>query len=97
MSKQDANGLYSHALAQEMPAGFYFRRRSPDFILTQGGRGSQSSMAAYEWLTYMEITRGWNIILEYSSGAEYRVGARKLPVDGYVAERNLILEFKVQC
>ena len=92
---KDANGLYSHALAQDMPAGFYFRRKGPTFELKQGGRGSQSSLPAYEWLTYLEATRGWNIVHEYSHGSEFKIGARQLPVDGYVVASRTVLEFQV--
>ena len=77
-----------------MPIGFLFRRRGPDFKLEQGGKGRQSSLVAYQWLTWKELELQTEVIHEYSSGYEYRVGTRKLPVDGFVPSKNLVLEFQ---
>ena len=94
-SLKDANGLYSYCLKQKMPVGWYFRRKAANkFQLEQGGKGRQSSRAAYDFLTFMELEHNTRIIHEFSSGYEYRIGARKLAVDGYVPAKNLILEFQ---
>ena len=89
----DQNSMYGFALRHKMPVGFYFRRKSPDFQLTQGGKGKQASKASYEWLSYMEQKLKTKIIHEFGSGSEFRVGSKKLPVDGYVPSRKLCLEF----
>ena len=92
---QDANGLYSYCLKQKMPVGWYFRRKaSNNFRLEQGGKGKQSSRAAYDWLTWMELELGTKVVHEYSYGYEHRIGTRKLAVDGFVPELNLVLEFQ---
>ena len=77
-----------------MPLGWYYRRRPFNgFQLELGGKGKQSSMVAYQWLTWKELELGVPIVHEYSCGYEYRVGTRKLPVDGFVKSQNLVLEF----
>ena len=92
---QDANSLYAFCLQQKMPVGWYFRRKSSNnFRLEQGGKGRQSSRAAYEWLTWKEIQLGEDIVHEFSCGYEHRIGTRKLPVDGFVSSKNLVLEFQ---
>ena len=77
-----------------MPVGFYFRRQQPSFELQLGGKGRQSSLAASRWLTWKELELETKVIHEFSSGYEYRVGTRKLPVDGFVPAKNLVLEFQ---
>ena len=75
--------------------GWYFRRKaSNNFRLEQGGKGRQSSRAAYDWLTWKEIELKEEIVHEYSAGFEHRIGTRKLPVDGYVPNEKLVLEFQ---
>ena len=91
---QDANGLYLHCMSQKMPIGFYYRRQAPNFELVQGGKGRQSSFSAYCWLTWKEIELKTNIVHEFSNGGEFRVGAKKLPVDGYSEELNRVFEFQ---
>ena len=78
-----------------MPVGWYFRRKAEDnFVLEQGGKGKQSSRAAYSWLTWMELELGTKVVHEFSHGYEHRIGTRKLPVDGFVPKENLVLEFQ---
>ena len=77
-----------------MPIGFYYRRQAPNFELVQGGKGRQSSFSAYCWLTWKEIELKTNIVHEFSNGGEFRVGAKKLPVDGYSEDLNRVFEFQ---
>lgn len=63
-----------------MPCGLYVRRRREDgFVKTYP---TPISHAATEWLANVESTH--NIHIQHArNGSEYRVGEKRIPVDGY--------------
>ena len=84
----DANALYLWALMQEMPTGWYTRRRAEKQFRPQPAQ-PYGQMAA-QWLTSVSFTTG-HTIRHQSNGREKRVG--KLLVDGWCAESHTAYQF----
>ena len=84
----DANALYLWALMQDMPTGWYVRRREENGFRPQQAQ-PYGQMAA-QWLTSVSFTTG-HTIRHQSNGREKRVG--KLPVDGWCAETRTAYQF----
>ena len=84
----DANALYLWALMQDMPCGWYTRRREEKRFQPQQAQ-PYGQMAA-QWLTSVSHTTG-RTIRHQSNGREKRVG--KLLVDGWCAETRTAYQF----
>ena len=84
----DANALYLWALMQDMPTGWYTRRREENKFRPQQAQ-PYGQMAA-QWLTSVSFTTG-HTIRHQSNGREKRVG--KLLVDGWCAETRTAYQF----
>ena len=63
-----------------MPTGMYIRRKAEHNFVKQ--YPTPLSASATEWLANLEHTLGLEI-QHARNGPEYRVGARKIAVDGY--------------
>ena len=83
----DANALYLWAIMQDMPTGQYARRLEED-----GFKKQWSGKMAIEWLEWEAYERGIKIRHEYNN-TEKRIGARRLPVDGFHAESQTVFQF----
>ena len=84
----DANALYLWALMQDMPTGWYVRRREEN-----GFRPQQAQpywQMAVQWLTW-EAAKNGCTIRHQVNGREKRIG--KLPVDGWCAESRTAYQF----
>ena len=77
----DANALYLWALMQDMPTGWYVRRRAENGFHPQ--QAQPYGQMAIQWLT-RESDRTGCTIRHQGNGREKRIG--KLPVDGWCAE-----------
>ena len=76
----DANALYLWCTAQEMPCGLYIRRKAEDNFVKE--YASPISSVATEWLANEEHRN--NITIEHARNrGEFKVGARRIPVDGF--------------
>ena len=84
----DANALYLWVLMQDMPCGWYTRRREEKRFQPQQAQ-PYGQMAA-QWLTSVSYTTG-RTIRHQSNGREKRVG--KLLVDGWCAETRTAYQF----
>ena len=84
----DANALYLWALMQDMPTGWYVRRREENGFRPQQAQ-PYGQMAA-QWLTSVSFTTG-HTIRHQSNGREKRIG--KLLVDGGCAETRTAYQF----
>ena len=84
----DANALYPWAIMQDMPTGWYTRRREENKFRPQQAQ-PYGQMAA-QWLTSVSFTTG-HTIRHQSNGREKRVG--KLLVDGWCAETRTAYQF----
>ena len=63
-----------------MPCGHYLRRKREDGYTKKYPH--PCSAVSIQWLSYIEETEQINL-QHARNGAEYRVGPRKIPVDGY--------------
>ena len=84
----DANALYPWALMQDMPTGWYMRRRAEN-----GFRPQQAKLyghMAVQWLT-LESDRTGCSIRHQVNGREKRIG--KLPIDGWCAKTHTAYQF----
>ena len=84
----DANALYLWALMQDMPTGWYVRRREEN-----GSRPQQTQpngQMAVQWLTCESVRTGYSI-RHQANGREKRIG--KLPVDGWCAKTHIAYQF----
>ena len=77
----DANALYLWAIMQDMPTGWYTRRREENKFRPQ--QTQPYGQMAIQWLT-RESDRTGCTIRHQGNGREKRIG--KLPVDGWCAE-----------
>ena len=77
----DANALYLWALMQDMPTGWYVRRRAENGFHPQ--QAQPYGQMATQWLT-RESDRTGCTIRHQANGREKRIG--KLPVDGWCAQ-----------
>ena len=84
----DANALYLWALMQDMPTGWYVRRREENGFRPQ--QAQPYGQMAIQWLT-RESDRTGCTIRHQGNGREKRVG--KLPVDGWCAETRTAYQF----
>ena len=84
----DANALYLWALMQDMPTGWYVRRREENGFRPQQAQ-PYGQMAA-QWLTSVSSKTGCDI-RHQSNGREKRIG--KLPVDGWCANTRTAYQF----
>ena len=84
----DANALYLRALMQDMPCGWYTRRREEKQFHPQPAQ-PHGQMAA-QWLTSVSSISG-RTIMHQTNGREKRVG--KLFVDGWCAATRTAYQF----
>ena len=84
----DANALYLWAIMQDMPTGWYTRRREENKFRPQQAQ-PYGQMAA-QWLTSVSFTTG-HTIRHQSNGREKRIG--KLLVDGWCANTRTAYQF----
>ena len=84
----DANALYLWAIMQDMPTGWYTRRREENKFRPQ--RTQPYGQMAVQWLTWESDRTGCTIRLQ-ANGREKRIG--KLPVDGWCAETHTAYQF----
>ena len=84
----DANALYLWALLQDMPTGWYVRRRAENGFHPQ--QAQPYGQMAIQWLT-RESDRTGCTIRHQANGREKRIG--KLPVDGWCAETRTAYQF----
>ena len=84
----DANALYLWALMQDMPTGWYVRRREENGFRPQ--QAQPYGQMAIQWLT-RESERTGLSIRHQVNGREKRIG--KLPVDGWCAETRTAYQF----
>ena len=84
----DANALYLWAIMQDMPTGWYTRRRAENKFRPQQAQ-PYGQMAA-QWLTSVSSKTGRDI-RHQSNGREKRIG--KLPVDGWCANTRTAYQF----
>ena len=84
----DANALYLWAIMQDMPTGWYTRRRAETGFRPQ--QAQPYGQMAIQWLT-RESDRTGCTIRHQGNGREKRIG--KLPVDGWCAETRTAYQF----
>ena len=84
----DVNTLYLRALMQDMPTGWYMRRREEAGFRTQ--QAQPYGQTAVQWLTW-ESVRTERSIRHQVNGREKRIG--KLPVDGWCAKTHTAYQF----
>ena len=85
----DANALYLWSLMQDMPTGWYKRRREENEFRPESAQ-LHGQMAA-EWLTW-ESERTGHSIRHQVNGREKRIG--KLPVDGWCNTTKTAYQFQ---
>ena len=84
----DANALYLWVLMQDMPTGWYTRRREEKQFRPQ--QAQPFGQMAVQWLTWESAKNGC-AIRHQVNGREKRIG--KLPVDGWCAEARTAYQF----
>ena len=84
----DANALYLWALRQDMPTGWYTRRREERQFRPQ--QAQPFGQMAVQWLTW-EAPKNGCAIRHQVNGREKRIG--KLPVDGWCPETRTAYQF----
>ena len=84
----DANALYLWAIMQDMPTGWYVRRREENGFRPQ--QAQPYGQMAIQWLT-RESERTGLSIRHQANGREKRIG--KLPVDGWCAQTHTAYQF----
>ena len=84
----DANALYLWAIMQDMPTGWYTRRREENGFRPQ--QAQPYGQMAVQWLTW-EAAKNGCTIRHQVNGREKRIG--KLPVDGWCAETRTAYQF----
>ena len=84
----DANALYLWAIMQDMPTGWYTRRREENKFRPQ--QAQPYGQMAIQWLT-RESDRTGLSIRHQANGREKRIG--KLPVDGWCAQTHTAYQF----
>ena len=84
----DANALYLWALMQDMPTGWYTRRREEKQFRPQ--KAQPFGQMAVQWLTWESAKSGCTIRHQVN-GREKRIG--KLPVDGWCANTRTAYQF----
>ena len=84
----DANAIYLWALMQDMPTGWYVRRREENRFRPQ--QAQPYGQMAVQWIN-CESDRTGCTIRHQGNGRENRIG--KLPVDGWCAETRTAYQF----
>ena len=84
----DANALYLWSIMQDMPTGWYTRRREENEFRPQ--QAQPFAQMAVQWLTCESETTGLNIRHQVN-GREKRIG--NLPVDGWCAQTRTAYQF----
>ena len=84
----DANALYLWAIMQDMPTGWYTRRREENKFRPQ--QAQPYGQMAVQWLTW-EAAKNGCLIRHQANGREKRIG--KLPVDGWCPESRTAYQF----
>ena len=84
----DANALYLWALMQDMPTGWYVRRREENGFRPQ--QAQPFGQMAVQWLTWESAKSGCTIRHQVN-GREKRIGKRR--VDGWCAETRTAYQF----
>ena len=84
----DANALYMWAIMQDMPTGWYTRRREENKFRPQ--QAQPYGQMAVQWLTW-EAAKNGCLIRHQVNGREKRIG--KLPVDGWCPESRTAYQF----
>ena len=84
----DANALYLWELMQDMPTGWYTRRREERQFRPQ--QAQPFGQMAVQWLTW-EAAKNGCAIRHQVNGREKRIG--KLPVDGWCPETRTAYQF----
>ena len=84
----DANALYLWAIMQDMPTGWYTRRREENKFRPQ--QAQPYGQMAVQWLTW-EAAKNGCTIRHQVNGREKRIG--KLPVDGWCAKTRTAYQF----
>ena len=84
----DANALYLWAIMQDMPTGWYTRRRAENGFRPQ--QAQPFGQMAVQWLTCESERTGLNI-RQQVNGREKRIG--NLPVDGWCAQTRTAYQF----
>ena len=84
----DANALYLWAIMQDMPTGWYTRRRAENGFRPQ--QAQPFGQMAVQWLTYESERTGLNIRHQVN-GREKRIG--NIPVDGWCAQTRTAYQF----
>ena len=84
----DANALYLWALMQDMPTGWYTRRREENKFRPQ--QAQPYGQMAVQWLTW-ESAKSGCAIRHQVNGREKRIGKRR--VDGWCAETRTAYQF----
>ena len=84
----DANALYLWAIMQDMPTGWYTRRREGNKFRPQ--QAQPYGQMAVQWLTW-EANKNGCLIHHQANGREKRIG--KLLVDGWCAETRTAYQF----
>ena len=84
----DANALYLWAIMQDMPTGWYTRRRAENGFRPQ--QTQPYGQMAVQWLTRESERTGFSI-RHQANGREKRIG--KLRVDGWCAETRTAYQF----
>ena len=84
----DANALYLWAIMQDMPTGWYTRRRAENGFRPQ--QAQPYGQMTVQWLTWESDRTGYSI-RHQANGREKRIG--KLPVDGWCAETQTAYQF----
>lgn len=91
---EDANGLYLGCVMKPQPTGLCTIWRANGLGQFKAERSHKYGGLAHEWLSWYEHNNGVDIIHKYKQGQEHRVGARNIPVDGYIKSQKKVLQFQ---
>ncbi|KAI8495466.1 hypothetical protein Bbelb_269210 [Branchiostoma belcheri] len=87
----DANALYLWSLMQNMPTGYYIRRKAETEFVKDYSAPSRGRMAT-EWLDWVAHSRDIVIRNKFNS-TEKLIGHRQVPVDGFCSATAEIFQF----
>ena len=87
----DAFSLYLHCIGQDMPTGYFYRRRAEQNVKLE--KSCPQSQGALNWLSYVSSTQNTFIHHAGNTGREKRVGAKRVPVDGFHVSSNTVYQF----
>jgi len=88
----DANALYLWAIQQEMPSGWFYRRKAENAFKPETQKFNNNSNEAYLWLCWLQNSTDTNIRTAFNQG-EKRIGSRHIPVDGFDRTTRTIYQF----